>query len=540
MSIIFTIKQKHLYLALGFVMCSQTIAATLPVGTMLASKQELVRNNSAEPVSLDPQKVESDVEFNIISDFFDGLVSLDGNGKIEPRLADRWENKNNVVWIFHLRPGIKWSNGEPITAQDVVFSWRRLVNPKTLSPNSSYLGNMHVLNAADIALGKKTPDSLGIEALDDHTLQITLDQPIAYFLPMLARPLLVPINQKNIEKFGEKWTSPSNIVTSGAYKLSQWVVNEKIIGIRNQQYWDDTHTIINRVTYLPIVSDTASVNRYKAGEIDISTISDILFKNLQQKLGTQVHINPQLSIYYYEFNTTKPPFNDPRVRLALNLGLDKDIIANKVLGEGQRPAWLITPVHIGGMTFKEPDYANWSQEKRNLEAKKLLEQAGFNASHPLTFKLLYNTSEGHQRIAIAANSIWKKNLGVEATLENQEWKTLLDTKRSKNYDVIRSGWTADYDDASSFLNNFITNDSNNSYGFSNVTFDDLMKQASQTTNIKDREILYQKAEDVLTHEIPAIPIYEYVTVKLVKPYVGGFKINNLGFYYTKDMYIIQH
>lgn len=516
-------------------------AANVPAGTELAATQELVRNNGSEPASLDPHKVESSVESAIISDFFEGLVAVRNDGSIEPRLAEKWEEKDSTVWTFHLRPGIKWSNGEPITAQDVVWSWQRLVDPKTVSPYGTYLGNMHLENAADIANGKKSPDTLGVKALDDSTLQITLTQPTAAFLSMLAHTSLVPVDKTVVEKYGDKWTQPGNFVSSGAYTLSQWVVNEKVVGVRNKQYWDDSHTVINKVTYLPIASETADINRYKAGEIDIVlTVPQTLYAALKKSIPDQVHVTPKLATYYYEFNTTKPPFNDARVRRALNMGLDKDIIAEKVLGQGQLPAWVISQRKIGGVELKSPDYASWSHEKRIAEAKKLLEEAGFNAAHPLSFNLLYNTSESHQRIAIAASSMWKKNLGVEAKLQNQEWKTMLDTMHSGNFDAVRYAWVADYDDASTFLNNFRTGDSENTTKYSNADFDQALKNAAKADNVVERGKFYQQAEDKLGEDVPAIPVYHYVSAQLVKPFVGGYAPNNLAFYYTKDMYIKKH
>lgn len=516
-------------------------AANVPAGTELAAKQELVRNNGSEPASLDPHKVESDVEFNLISDFFEGLVAVRNDGSIEPRLAQKWEDKDNTVWTFHLRPGIKWSNAQPITAKDIVWSWQRLVNPKTASPYASYLGNMHVENAAEIALGKKTPDTLGIKALDDTTLQITLTQPTAAFLAMLAHPSLVAIDHNIVEKFGEKWTQPENFVSSGPYKLSQWVVNEKIVGERNKQYWDDEHTVLNKVTYLPISSETADINRYKAGEIDIVyTVPQTLFASLKKSIPDQVKVTPKLATYYFEFNTTKAPFNDARVRRALNMALDKDIIADKVLGQGQIPAWVISQKEIGGVEIKSPDYASWSHEKRVSEAKKLLEEAGFNSSHPLSFNLLYNTSENHKRIAIAVSSMWSKNLGVEAKLQNQEWKTMLDTMHSGNFDAVRYAWIADYDDASTFLNNFRTGDSENTSKYSNEKYDEALLNAAKADNVADRGKFYQQAENQLAEDVPAIPVYHYVVAQLVKPFVGGYAPNNLGYNYSKNMYIIKH
>lgn len=520
---------------------SLTFAAQVPEGTQLADKQELVRSNGNEPASLDPHKVESDVEGNIIRDLFEGLVSANPDGSIAPRLAESWQQKDNTVWTFHLRPGITWSDGTAITAGDVVWSWQRLVDPKTLSPYASYPGSMHIVNAEEIAQGKKAPDALGVKALDDRTLQVTLTQPNAVFLSMLDHYVMVPIDPVLVKRFGEKWIQPAHIVTSGAYKPVQWVVNERIVAERNAKYWDNEHTVINKVTYLPITSEASDVNRYKAGEIDIVyTVPINQFAQLKTTLGSELNVSPQLATGYYQFNTTKAPFNDARVRLALNMGLDKDIIAGKVLGQGQIPAWLVSQPEIGGVKINEPEYASWPREKRLAEAKKLLAEAGFGENHPLSFNLLYNTSESLKRVAIAASSMWKKNLGVEAKLQNQEWKTMLDTMHTGNFDVVRYSWIADYDDASSFLNNFRTGDSQNTAKYSNKDFDQALLDASKASSVAKRGEFYQKAEDILAKDVPTIPVYHYVRTHLVKPWVGGFAPDKLGFYYTKDMYIIKH
>lgn len=524
-----------------FSMVIPALAAQVPPGTALAEKQELVRNNGSEPSSLDPHKVESDVENNIISDLFEGLVSVSPAGEIEPRLAEKWENKDNTVWTFHLRPGVTWSDGTAITAQDIVWSWQRLVSPLTASPYASYPGNMHIVNGAEIAQGQKAPETLGVKAVDDATVEVTLTQPNAAFLAMLAHPSLVPLDKVLISRYGDKWTKPEHIVTSGPYKLSQWVVNERIVAERNPRYWDNAHTVINKVTYLPISSETADVNRYKAGEIDIVyTVPINQFAQLKKTMGDQLDVSPQLATYYYEFNTTRPPFNDPRVRRALNMALDKDIIAEKVLGQGQRPAWLISQPDIGGVKLHNPEYASWPREKRIAEAKKLLSEAGYNETHPLVFNLLYNTSESHQRIAIAASSMWKKNLGVEAKLQNQEWKTMLDAMHTHNFDAVRYAWIADYDDAATFLNNFRTGDSENTSQYSNPAYDEALRNAAKASDTTARGKFYQQAEDLLGQDVPAIPVYHYVRTHLVKPWVGGFTSDKLGYYYTKDMYIKKH
>ena len=520
---------------------AQASAATVPDNVVLSSKQILVRNNGSEPATIDPQLAESNEAFNIILDCFSGLVNITPKGKIVPDLADKWNNKDNTVWTFHLRPGIVWSNGKPITADDVVFSWQRLVDPKTASPYASFAANAHILNADAISDGKMPASALGVKALDASTIQVTLSQPVSYFLQFVGHPSLFPVSKADVEKYGNKWTQPENIVTSGAYKPTQWVVNEKLVAERNDKYWDNKATVINQVTYLPIADQAAMINRYKTGEIDITdTIPTIQYQSLKKTYTDQIHSTDLLGVYYYKFNTAKAPFNDIRVREALNLALNKKIIAEKVVGQGQKPADTLMPLNIGGMKFTPPDYSAWSQEKRNTEAKKLLAEAGFNAQHPLSLNLLYNTSQDHQRIAIAATSMWKKNLGANVSMSNQEWKTMLETMRQGNFDLVRYTWLADYNEPSTFFNTFRTNDTQNTTKYSNPNFDKALKQASEDSSPAKIKQDYQVASDILSHDIPAIPVYYYVQNQLVKPFIGGFNVSPLGFYLTRDMYIIKH
>ncbi|MEY8710225.1 ABC transporter substrate-binding protein [Mangrovibacter phragmitis] len=535
-------KQLALYTIIAAALpVSQTFAATVPANVTLASKQVLVRNNGSEPATIDPQLAESNEAFNIILDCFSGLVNITPQGKIVPDLADKWENKDNTIWTFHLRPGIVWSNGKPVTADDVVFSWQRLVDPKTASPYASFAANAHILNAEAIAAGKMPASALGVKALNATTVQVTLSQPVSYFLQFVGHPSLFPVSKADVEKYGDKWTQPENIVTSGAYKPTQWVVNEKLVAERNDKYWDNKATVINQVTYLPIADQAAMINRYKTGEIDITdTIPTIQYQSLKKTYTNQIHSTDLLGVYYYKFNTAKAPFNDIRVREALNLALNKKIIAEKVVGQGQKPADTLMPLNIGGMKFTPPDYSTWSQEKRNAAAKKLLAEAGFNAQHPLSLNLLYNTSQDHQRIAIAATSMWKKNLGANVSMSNQEWKTMLETMRQGNFDLVRYTWLADYNEPSTFFNTFRTNDTQNTTRYSNPDFDKALKQASEDTSPAKIKQDYQTASDILSHDIPAIPVYYYVQNQLVKPFVGGFTVSPLGFYLTRDMYIIKH
>lgn len=518
-------------------------AAVVPAGVQLAEKQTLVRNNGSEVQSLDPHKIEGVPESNINRDLFEGLIISDVDGKPSPGVAEKWENKDFKVWTFHLRKDAKWSDGTPVTAQDFVYSWQRLANPNTASPYASYLQYGHIVNIDDIIAGKKPVTDLGVKALDDHTFEVTLSEPVPYFYKLLVHSSVSPVPRAAVEKFGEKWTQPANIVTNGAYKLKDWVVNERIVLERNTNYWDNAKTVINQVTYLPISSEVTDVNRYRSGEIDMTynNMPIELFQKLKKEIPNEVHVDPYLCTYYYEINNQKAPFNDVRVRTALKLALDRDIIVNKVKNQGDLPAYSFTPPYTDGAKLVEPEWFKWSQEKRNEEAKKLLAEAGYTAEKPLTFDLLYNTSDLHKKLAIAAASIWKKNLGANVKLENQEWKTFLDTRHQGNYDVSRAGWCADYNEPTSFLNMVLSDSSNNTVHYKSPAFDKLIADTLKVTDEAQRSELYSKAEQQLDKDSAIVPVYYYVNARLVKPWVGGYSgkdpMDNI---HVKDLYIIKH
>ncbi|WP_410743530.1 oligopeptide ABC transporter substrate-binding protein OppA [Citrobacter meridianamericanus] len=518
-------------------------AAVVPAGVQLAEKQTLVRNNGSEVQSLDPHKIEGVPESNINRDLFEGLLISDVDGKPSPGVAEKWENKDFKVWTFHLRKDAKWSDGTPVTAQDFVYSWQRLANPNTASPYASYLQYGHIVNTDDIIAGKKPVTDLGVKALDDHTFEVTLSEPVPYFYKLLVHSSVSPVPKAAVEKYGEKWTQPANIVTNGAYKLKDWVVNERIVLERNTNYWDNAKTVINQVTYLPIASEVTDVNRYRSGEIDMTynNMPIELFQKLKKEIPNEVHVDPYLCTYYYEINNQKAPFNDVRVRTALKLALDRDIIVNKVKNQGDLPAYSFTPPYTDGAKLVEPEWFKWSQEKRNEEAKKLLAEAGFTAEKPLTFDLLYNTSDLHKKLAIAAASIWKKNLGANVKLENQEWKTFLDTRHQGNYDVSRAGWCADYNEPTSFLNMVLSDSSNNTVHYKSPAFDKLIADTLKVTDEAQRSELYSKAEQQLDKDSAIVPVYYYVNARLVKPWVGGYSgkdpMDNI---HVKDLYIIKH
>ena len=506
----------------------------------LAKVQELVRGNGAEVSSLDPHKSEGVPESHVIRDLLEGLVNQDRDGNTIPGVAESWETKDNKTFTFHLRQDAKWSNGDPVTADDFVYSFQRAVDPNTASPYSWYLEMTTMKNAADIIAGKKDKSTLGVKALDTHTLEINLESQIPYFVMMMGHTTMKPVHRATIEKFGEKWTKPGNFVGNGAFVVSNWVVNERIELVRNEQYWDNANTKLTKVTFLPIESQIAEMNRFLSGEIDITDeLPNEHFPNLKKEHPESLAIKGNLCTYYYNFNTHQPPFNDVRVRKAISYSIDRDIIVNAIIGQGQKPAYFLTPEIVANFSPELPAYGKMTQDERNTKAKALLEDAGYNAENPLKFSLLYNTDDNHKKIAVAISSMWKKNLGVEVTLENQEWKTYLESKKQGDFEAARAGWCGDYNEASTFTSLMEGKNTTGGIHYKSAEYDKLTADALRATSEEQRQAFYYAQEALLAKDMPIAPIYQYVKARLVNPHVGGYAKNNAeDKLYSKDMYII--
>jgi oligopeptide transport system substrate-binding protein len=516
-----------------------SFAANVPAGTKLAPVQELVRGNGSEVASIDPHKTEGVPESNVIRDLLEGLVNQDADGNVIPGVAESWETKDNQTFLFHLRKDAKWSDGSPVTADDFVFSFERAVDPATASPYSWYFEMTTMVNAADIIAGKKAKETLGVKALDANTLEITLETPVPYFVKMMGHTTVKPVNRKAIEQWGDQWTKPEHFVGNGAFTPAKWVVNERLELKRNPYYWDNAHTVLDKVTYLPIENQVAEMNRFLSGEIDMTYETPIEhFKNLKKEHPEAVTVVGNLCSYYYGFNTAKKPFDDVRIRKALSYAIDRDVVSNAIMGQGEKPAFFLTPEITAGFHPDMPAYGKLTQKERVAEAKKLLAEAGYDKSHPLSFTLLYNTSENHKKVATAIQSMWKQALGVTITLENQEWKTFLDTRRLGNFDVTRAGWCGDYNEASSFLSLMQSNNSSNDSKYFNKEYDTTMEKAMAAKDDTERSGYYTEAEKLLARDMPIAPIFQYVKSRLVSPHVGGFPLHNAeDKVYSKDLYI---
>ncbi|MGV7093175.1 peptide ABC transporter substrate-binding protein [Siccibacter turicensis] len=521
---------------------SSAWAADVPAGATLAKKQELVRHIKDEPASLDPVKAVGLPEIQVIRDLFEGLVNQDEKGTLIPGVATRWQSNDNRVWTFTLRDDARWSDGTPVTADDFVYSWQRLVDPKNTSPFAWFAALAGIANAQAIIDGKQAPATLGVKATDKRTLTVQLDKPVPFFPNLAANFALYPVPKATVEKFGNDWTKPGNLVGNGAYVLQDRVVNEKLVAVPNTHYWDNAKTVLQKVTFLPINQESAATKRYLAGDIDITeSFPKNLYQKLLKDIPGQVYTPAQLGTYYYAFNTEKGPTADPRVRLALSMTIDRRLMAEKVLGTGEKPAWRFTPDVTAGFTPRPARMEEMSQQELNAEAKTLLKAAGYGPGRPLNLTLLYNTSENHQKIAIAVASMWKKNLGVDVKLQNQEWKTYIDSRNTGNFDVIRASWVGDYNEPSTFLSLLTSSHSGNIARFKDPAYDKVIEQASIETIDNARNADYNEAENIIASKAPIAPIYQYTNGRLIKPWLKGYPINNPeDVAYSRTMYILAH
>lgn len=527
-------------LLLSLAACGQ--AADIPSGVQLATRQTVVRHIKDEPASLDPHKAVGLPEIQVIRDLFEGLVNQGPHGELQPGVADRWSSSDNRIWTFHLRTDARWSDGTPVRAADFVYSWQRLVNPQTSSPFAWFAALAGINNAQSIIDGKQPPASLGVKAVDPQTLRVTLDNPLPWFPALAANVALYPVPEPVITGAGSAWTQPGKLVGNGAYVLTSRVVNEKLVAQRNAQYWDNDRTVINEVTFVPINQESSATKRYLAGDIDITeSFPKNLYHKLMHDIPGQVYTPAQLATYYYAFNTRQGPTRDARVRLALSLAIDRRIIAEKVLGTGEKPAWRFTPDVTAGFTPQPSLLESLNQDELNLQAKTLLKAAGYGPAKPLQLTLLYNTQENHQKIAIAVASMWKKHLGAEVRLQNQEWKTYIDSRNSGNFDVIRASWVGDYNEPSTFLSLLTSANSGNIARFASPGYDKVIRQAAQESKAATRNADYNLAEKIIAEQAPIAPIYQYTNGRLIKPWLGGYPITNPeDVAYTRTLYIQKH
>ena len=518
---------------------TSAFADGIPENIQLAAEQVLVRANDAEAATLDPAKAEGMPEMHILRDLFEGLVIQDRNGNIVPGVAQSWETEDNQTFVFHLRKDAKWSNGDSVTADDFVYALRRAVDPQLASPNVWYLEMTRIKNIVDVAEGKLPVEELGVEALDNYTLRFELEAKVPYFVAMTGHTSMMPVHKATVEQGVKPWSDPKQFVGNGAFVLDKWVVNERIELKKNPNYWDADDTQLTSVTYIPFENQNASINRYVVGEVDItSDVPTHMAQKLEREYQGAYTVVPLLCTYYYAFNTTRPPFDDVRVRQAVSYSIMRDVITNGVTQVGNLPAYTFAHQYTAGFDATQPEYSKWTQLQRDEKARQLLKEAGYGKDKPLDFKLLYNTSESNKAIAVAIASMLSENLDAKVELENQEWKSYLVARKQGNFDVMRASWCGDYNEASTFLSLLRSDSSGNFARYQSKEYDQAMENALATTDDKERQEYYDEAEKLIASDVPIAPIYYYMQARLVRPNVGGFAKNNVeGRIYSKDLYI---
>jgi len=489
-----------------------------------AVSQVLHLGNGTEPKDLDPQTVTGVPETKIIQSLFEGLVDKDPKS-LEPRpgVAESWKvSKDGKVYTFKLRRNAKWSNGDPVTAADFIFSWKRLLDPKTAS-EYAYQG-YYFRGGKNFNTGKTDGSQLGIKSTDPYTLEVTLENPTPYFLSLLYHHSLYPVHQQTVEKYQMRWTRPEHIVSNGAFLLKKWQMNKVIIVERNPTYWDAVNVKLDSVHFHAIEKAETEEKLFQVKKLHATaTVPTEKIASWTQNASGVLKRHPYLGTYYYWINVNRPPLNKPQVRKALALAIDREKLVKFVVKGGQAPAESFTPPGTGGF---QPQAKLPRDLSRLNEAQALLAQAGFPKGKGFpTIEILYNTSEGHKKIAEAIQQMWSEHLGVKASLYNQEWKVFLDTQHSKNYMISRAGWIADYNDPHTFLELLTTGNGNNHSGWSNLNYDGVLEQVQKEISSKKRLELFQKAEDILLEELPVIPLYIYTRLYLLSPQVQGWYDN---------------
>lgn len=505
-------------------------------GEKLAADQTLRINLSAEPPTFDPAQAQDSQANTVLKLMYEGLTRMDESGQVIPAAAESWDI-DGTKYTFHLRKDAKWSNGDPVTANDFVFAWERVLSPNT-DPAAPYAYQLYYLkNAQEYNEGTITDFSqVGVKAVDDYTLEVELVAPTPYFLGLTSFYTFYPVHQS--VKDDPKWAvDQSKMIVNGAFTLTNWVKGQTIEVTKNESYWDKANIKLNKITMSLVNSSATELASYQNNELDRAgapngEIPTDQIPILKDQLKDELDIKGIASTYYYEFNVTAKPFDNVNIRRAFSMAIDRQKIVDNVTLGGQVPAFGFVPPGIKGVNDEyrnehKDDYFTENVE----EAKKLLEQGmqeeGYTKLPEIT--LTYNSSEGHKKIALAIADMWKKNLGVDVKTENQEWAVFIENRQNLNYQVARAGWSADYNDPMTFMDMWVTGGGNNDTGFSNEEYDKLIKEAKNSEDMALRDANFAKAEEILIKDNQVLmPIYYYTNVSATKPWLKGVVLDYSG------------
>lgn len=505
-------------------------------------QQVLHKGNGAEPASLDPHVITGIPEFKIVTALFEGLIVIDSDTlKPAPGVAKSWEITNNgTVYTFFLREDAKWSNGDPLTADDFIFSFQR-----TLSKNlgSAYADTFYeIVNAEAYHKGElKDFSQVGFKALNAHTLQMTLKHPVPYLLAMMNTPAWYPVHRATILKHGSidkrdsDWIRPGNMVSNGPFYLKEWEIGRSVVVEKNPYYWDKEIVRLNAIHFYPMQNLQTEERAFRTGQLHVTeALAHQKVAQYRKENAKELRLTPYFANYAYVFNTKLAPFNDKNVRRALSLAINRQSIIDNVTFKGELPAYSFTPPGL-------PDYPIKDRFHENVEeAKQLLSKSGYpNGENFPKITLLYNTSESHKSIAQALQHMWKEHLNIDVELINQEWKVYLAARENSEFNLIRFGWVGDYLDVNIFLSIFLKKSGNNFSGWNNPQYDALVEKANETLDLQKRSQLMSQAEDILIDEMPILPIYYYNTAYLVHPSVKNWAKNLMDLQNYKKVYLSE-
>jgi oligopeptide transport system substrate-binding protein len=499
----------------------------------------LNRGNGHEPESLDPQRGRVDSEHIIMRDLFEGLTALDEQARPVPAAASAWTvSADGLTYAFTLRSGLRWSNGDPLGAEDFAFGLRRLVDPATASPYAQIVDMID--GASEITAGKRDPSTLGVTVTNPSTLAVRLRAPAPYLPGVFAHPSTFPVHRSSLERHAREFTRPGNLVSNGAFVLRDWSVGSLVSAVRNPYYWNDANNRIDVVRFHHVSDQSAELRRYRAGELDITyVVPPAQFQWVRENLPAELHVAPQLTTYYYGFNLSRAPFKDNvGLRRALAMVIDRERLTQSVTGRGELPAYGWVPSGIDQYSPQLPEWARLPFAERVAEARRLYAQAGYSAARPLRTEIRYNADESHARIALAVASMWKEHLGVETSLVGEEFKVLLQNiTQAQITQVFRSSWIGDYNDAYTFTQYLKSDFGINLPQYHNAEYDRLVTAAAAEPDRARRRALLEQAERLMLQDQPLIPLYFYVSKHLVKPWVQGWRNNVMNVQYSKDMSI---
>lgn len=522
---------RHLRLTLGILIAAFLGLALASCGDGVPETEKAAREgilligNGTEPKTLDPHLATGVPESSIMRSLLEGLISQHPTNDLEPEpgMAESWEhNEDFSVWTFHLRDAL-WSNGDPVLASDFVYSWERILSPAL---GAEYAPMLYVIeNAEAFNLGEIDDfGQVGVKALDDKTLQVTLQGSTPHFLSMIKHSSYSPVNPRAVEEHGgmtdrqSGWSTLENFVGNGPFRLKSWVTNQVIEVERNPNYWDDETVRLNGIRFYPIDNANTEETMFRNDRLHMTnTVNPDKIAYFQEIMPEEMTISPYLGSYFYRLNVIREPFTDVRVRRALALALDKQLLVQRVTKGGQTAATGLVPEGIPGYT------ASTTVQYDPDEARRLLAQAGYPGGRgfPQT-EIMINTSEAHRKIAEAIQALWKEELGITVGIYNQEWKVYLDSQSNLDYDISRAAWIGDFVYPSTFTEMFTTGNGNNDTGWSNARYDALVARARVAESEEERMAIFHETEELLLEEMPIIPIYSYTRVYLKDPRVQGW------------------